>query len=454
MQRRGVRGAVALIIALACAGSAPAASVAEDLQAAEQLAWAKRFAESETLYRSILGRAPGSGPARLGLARVVMWQLRYGEAIALFDAIQPPTADSLEGRATAQYWSGNLRAAARDFRRVLGMSPDRESARKSLAEIRGLAVPSQRVSFDRARDDQPLSAVRGEISATFYSDPQTQWSVAAGGYSLDAEHAGDSRGEYVIVANDTALGRAGIAGSIGVFSFPDGVKRPIGGVSLRYGSFLASVSRREELATATAIRTHGASTSATLRWSRDRNWIVAAEISARRYFDGNTGQSALAYAVAPFRRDRVTIWGGASAAFRDTEDSRFRIASMSGSRDGSSFRYQYRGEYDPYWTPDHLVEGRLVGAVESRLGGVGLKVYGDGGYARDRGRAFGPDAGATPLPVSPFAFPFDRSYRPWRAGITLDWPLSSAFRLEAGAERSNTIDYRSDTIHVALVRRR
>jgi hypothetical protein len=458
MQRRGwcgtVAPVVALIGALACAGAASAASIADDLHAAEEMAWAKRFAESEALYRSILERAPRSVPAMLGLARVVMWQLRYAESIALFDAIQPPTAESLEGRATAEYWSGNLRAASRGFRRVLAMSPDSESARRSLAEIGSLAVPSQRVSFDRAHDDQPLSAVRGEVAATFYSDPQTQWTVAASTYSLEAEHVGDSSGESVSVANETVFGRFAIAGNAGVLAFPDGVRRPIGGASLRYGSFLVSVNRREELATATAIRTHAASTSATLRWSHDRDWIAAAEVTTRRYFDGNTGQSALVYAVAPLRRGNVIFWGGASAAFRDTEESRFRMTSMSGSRDAGFFRYQYRGEYDPYWTPDNLVEGRLVGALESRLGSLGLKVHGDAGYARDRGRAFGPDAGPASLPASTFTFAFDRAYRPWRAGITLDWVLTPSLRLEAGAERSSTVDYRSNTIHVALVRRR
>ena len=453
MQSRGVSGAVALVVALACA-NVSFAGVDDDIRTAEQLAWDKRFVESESLYRDILRRVPASGAATLGLARVVMWQGRYQEAIALFDSIRPPTPDSLEGRATAEYWGGDLRSAARDFARVLQRSPDRENARKSLAEIRSLAVPTQRITIGRAHDDQPLSAIRSEAEAAFYSDPQTRWTAAAGGYHLDAPHVGDAGGAFARIANDTTFGRLTIGGTLGLFTFPDGVRRPIGGVSARYRQVSLSVERREELATATAIRTHGASTAATLRWTHEKNWLAAVEVSSRRYFDDNTAHSVLAYAVAPIRRNGFTFWAGASAAVRDTEESRFRITNISGTRDGDFFRDQYRGEYDPYWTPDDLAEARLVAAVERRFDRLGVKLHGDGGFARDRGRAFGPDAGPGSFPASTFEFAFDRSYRPWRAGISLDYELNPTLRLEAGAERSVTVDYRSNNIHVSLVRRR
>jgi tetratricopeptide (TPR) repeat protein len=99
---------------------------ADDLQRAQELAWAKRFAEAEAVYR----RMPASPAQKLGLARVVMWQGRYGEAIALFGQLDG--IEALEGKATAQYWSGDWRSAARNFRRVLALDPDRELARTSL----------------------------------------------------------------------------------------------------------------------------------------------------------------------------------------------------------------------------------------------------------------------------------------------------------------------------------
>jgi hypothetical protein len=119
-----------------------------------------------------------------------------------------------------------------------------------------------------------------------------------------------------------------------------------------------------------------------------------------------------------------------------------------------TFRYQYRGEYDPYWSPDDLVEGRVVMALERRASRGGVKLHADGGYARDRGRAFGPDTGPGPFPASTFTFAFNRTYHPWRAGLSADFTLSPQWRIEAGVERGVTVDYRSTSVHAALVRRR
>jgi hypothetical protein len=423
-----------------------------DLQAAQQLAWDKRFGESEAMYRRILEDDPHSNDAKLGLARVVMWQGRYGEARTMF--MQLEGIEALEGRATAEYWSGDLRSAARDFRKVLGLDPNREFARTSLREIEATARPSERVTVDAAEDDQPLEAVRAEVASTFFSDPLTRWSVIGGAYRLDAGRIGESDGEYVAIENETRLGEWTFGGSAGLFTFPDGVRRPIGSVMVRHRSLTLRVDRREEIASATSLRTHAASTTAALRWSHDGNWIGTAEVSQRRYFDGNRGNAAVAYAVAPLRRGEWTLWGGASAAARDTDESRFRMTTVSSTLDAGFFRYQYRGEYDPYWTPDNLLEARLVAAVERRTDRGGVKLHADGGYARDHGRAFGPDAGPGPFPESTFAFAFDRNYRPWRAGIAADLAFATHWRIEAGVERSVTVDYRSTSVHAALVRRR
>jgi hypothetical protein len=423
-----------------------------DLRAAEQLAWDKRFSESEALYRRILEADPASSAAKLGLARVVMWQGRYGEAIGMFKQLEG--IEALEGRATAEYWSGDLRSAARDFKKVLALDANRELARTSLRQIEATARPSERVTLDAVEDDQPLDAVRAEVASTFFSDPLTRWSAVVGTYRLDAGRVGESDGQYVAVENETRVGDFTFGGSAGLFSFPDGVRRPIGSLMVRHRALTLRLDHREEIASATSLRTHAAATTAALRWSHDRDWIGAAEVSHRRYFDGNRGNAAIAYAVAPWRRGEWTFWGGASAAARDTEESRFRMTAVSSTLDAGFFRYQYRGEYDPYWTPDHLLEGRLVAALERRTNGGGVKLHADGGYARDRGRAFGPDAGPGPFPLSTFTFAFDRTYRPWRAGIAADLVFAAHWRIEAGVERSVTVDYRSTSVHASLVRRR
>jgi tetratricopeptide (TPR) repeat protein len=378
-------------------------ATADDLQRAQELAWAKQFAESEALYRRIVASDP-SPAARLGLARVVLWQGRYPEAIRLF--AQLDGVDALEGRATAEYWSGDYRSAARSFRRVLELDPKRELARTSLAEIASTMVPSQRILVDGSTDDQPLEVIRTRVAATFFSDPLTKWVAEAGGYD-----AASTSGTFASIANETKVNRLTFSGSVGVFTWPDGVRRPIASAGVRRGSLALRVERQPELATATSLDDHIASTTTTLRWEHDRNWLAAAEVFHRAYSDDNAGSGFSAYALAPIRRGAWTFWGGAAVSARDTEESRF-----------------FAGRYDPYWTPENLVEGRAVIAVERG----GLKFHADAGRARDRGR----------------------TYTPWRAGLDAGIALPADLRFEAGIEHSSTVDYRVTSFHASLVRRR
>lgn len=412
--RRAVLAVAVAVVAFAFAAAA------DDLHRAQELAWARQFAEAEAIYRNIQAAQPDSSEARLGLARVVMWQGRYREALALFAKLDG--IEAIEGRATAQYWSGDLRAAAHGFRRVLELDRNRELARRSLAEIESTSVPSQRVTIVGSTDDQPLDAIRGETSGTFFSDVQTQWTATLGYYDADAERS--ARGEYASIANETTVRAFTFAGSLGVFTFPDGVRRPLGSASVRRRSLTLRIERQPELASAPSLTTHAASTTTTLRWDHNRNWSAAAELSHRRYSDHNRGSAAAAYVLVPVRRNHWTFWSGASVAARDTDESRFTL----------------EGRYDPYWTPDDLREARAVLALERTLARGSVKLHADGGYARDRGRSLD--------------LPFERSYRPWRAGISGDLALTRNLRVEAGIDRSATIDYRVTSFHASLVRRR
>ena len=444
----GGRAVVTLVVALWAA-----AALADDLSRAEQLAWDKKFGESEALYRTIVERDP-SRRARLGLARVMMWRARYPEAIAHFDRLLRENAkdvDALEGRATSEYWSGDYRSAARDFRRVLELDARRETARTSLAEIADAMRPSQRVVFSAVRDDQPLDVNRAELAATFFSDPLTRWTFVAGGLNLDAARWGTRTAELFRVEADTQWRGLGWSAAAGVL---DGDF--IGHAGARRGSLTLRVERQRELASATAIRAGAFSTTTTLRWSRERERLIAAvEASHRRYSDDNDGQAIIGYAVVPvLKRGDWTLWAGASAAARDTAESRFNAIAVSSSLEGGVFHYTYRGEYDPYWTPDNLIEGRAVFALERELSRGRVKIHADGGYARDRGRAFGPDVGSTPFPPAIFTAAFDRNYNPYRFGVSAGLAIAPSLRLDVGVERSVTIDYRSTSFHAAVARRR
>lgn len=445
-----MRGVAAVLVMLIVA----TAAFADDLDRAEQLAWKKQFAEAEALYRTLLTRQP-SRRAQLGLARVVMWQGRYAEAISRFDELLRPNArdvDALEGRGTAAYWSGDFRSAARDFRRVIELEPKREFARTSLNEIAATMRSEQRIVIAGSRDDQPLDVNRGEVAATFYSDPLTRWTAAAGATHLETERRGSRTAEHVRIEGDTRWRGLALNASAGVF---DGDF--IGHALVGWKSLSLRVERREELASATGIRADAFSTTTTLRWSREReSLIAAAEASHRTYSDDNRGHALVAYAVAPVvRRGAWTVWAGGSAAARDTEESRFHATAISSTRDPQGFfRYDYRGEYDPYWTPDDLLEARAVFAIERAIGTGSLKLHADAGVARDKGRSFGPDAGSGPFPPQVLTFTFDRDSNPYRFGLAANVPLIQSWRVEAGIDRSVTVDYRSTSFHAALVRRR
>lgn len=393
---------------------------ADELQRAQELAWARHFTEAEAVYRQILAAQPHSAGARLGLARVVLWQGRYAEALALFRGLDG--IEAMEGRATAQYWSGDLRAAARGFRQVLELDPRRSLARQSLGEIESTAVPAQRVNVSGSHDDQPLDAVRSELSATFFSDVQTRWSATLGHYSMDAQR--NARGDYAVLGNETAVRVWTLGAAAGLFTFPDGVRRATGNASVRRRSLTLRMDRQPELASAPSVAAHVSSTATTLRWDANHSWLASAELTHRRYSDHNQGRAASAYLLIPLRRHGWTLWSGGSAAVRDTDESRFTAA----------------GRYDPYWTPEDLREVRVVVALERALTTGRLKVHADAGRARDTGRASG--------------VPFDRSSAPWRAGLAADFALRRGLRLETAVERSSTIDYRVTSWHVSLVRRR
>jgi hypothetical protein len=230
----------------------------------------------------------------------------------------------------------------------------------------------------------------------------------------------------------------------------------IGHASVQRSSLSLRIERQPEIASATAIGNAEFSTTTSLRWYRERPRLLAAvEVSDRRYSDDNDAQALVAYAVAPvLKRNGWTLWAGASTAVRDTAENRFRPTAVSSSFERGVFHYTYRGEYDPYWTPDDLIEGRAVVAVEREFSRGRVKLHADGGYAEDRGRAFGPDIGSTALPLQTFTVAFDRHYNPYRFGASADLGITPSLRLDFGIERSVTVDYRSTSFHAALARRR
>lgn len=420
--------AAALLLALSLLPPASAATIDDDLRAAEQLAWQKDFAPAEARYRAVLARSPRSRAASLGLGQVLLWEQRYADAAAIYRGLlrdAPADVDARKGLATAEYWSGDFRAAQRDYAAVLRARPHDAEASRAVAEIASASAPLVASDDEAVSDDQPLRRARVGVAYTFFSDPLTTWTATAGSYLLHARAAdgGSATAPFASLGGSTAFASARwrASGTLRLFRFPDGEAKALGGVSLAHDwrgmTLRFDVDRHELLYTASAIGSHPSETVTTFAWRRDRDrFASAAALHAIRYFDGNAGRAADTYhlvRVANGARRSLSVGGAVS--YRDTDESRLRFI-------GAEQRY------DPYWTPEQLLEGRGVAVAAVNAGRAAIALHADGGWARDR------DLGAR------------RTFHPWRVSADVSFPLTGVFRASAGIERQSTVFYRADSI--------
>lgn len=454
-----IRRGLVLAVVLAVAANV-LADERTDLARAQALAWSKHFDEAANLYLHMLNEHPRSRDATVGLGYVRLWQGRYAEARRLFLRF-PHDAEAAEGAATAAYWSGDFRTAEREYQTLLASHPGRQTARRSLGEIRSASATTERVDVGLVDDDQPFRATRTEARVSAFTDPLTRWDAIAGTYRLSSQV---TRGgaPFLIAQNETVFPSLGLTAttSLGGIRTPDHRTHAIGGVSLRYrlaghDSVIAGITRREIMTNATRLYPFVDVLSA--RWSHDAPWLASIGAERDRFSDRNSARAFDGYVLYPLRkRGKWTFWGGASALMRDTKDSRFYVTQINSTRDasGAFFHYTYRGAYDPYWTPLDLREARLIAGVERRIGSATtMKVQLDGGAAHDRGIAFWPPAGPGVFPAQTGTSMFPRTYHPWRLRASAVTPLAGGFSLDLGFEHSATAYYRANSVHASLARR-
>jgi tetratricopeptide (TPR) repeat protein len=437
-----------------------------ELLLAETLAWRKSYAEAEAIYRRILLRDPGSADAQLGLGRVLLWTGRYPEARAILRAIlarDPGGADAREELARSWYWSGDFRRAEREFERVLEADPGRTSSVEDLDAIRSTARPEARVDVSHRTDDQPFQLQSVRAAAHLFSDPLSRWGIVAGVSKLESE---EGRSEQVPTARITSrVGlpelRATVRGELGIADLPGRSTELVGslGVSRRLGSsqsLSVSLSREPLLYNLAALDRAELATRSAVAWELQDPWFASLRAAHLSYSDDNEGIDLDGYLLVPIvRRSGWSLHSGVSAAWRDTDHSRFRPAEINAVAIGPGlFAYSFEGIYDPYWTPVALKEARAVVAAsgsEARLLRWNLRLT--AGLARDEAVAFGPGEGTTPIPSEIFRFSHDREYHPWTAAAGLEWKLGATTSLALDFEHSRTVDYEANEIRAAVVGR-
>ena len=146
---------------------------------------------------------------------------------------------------------------------------------------------------------------------------------------------------------------------------------------------------------------------------------------------------------------------GIAAAYRDTEEGRFRIERAGGTPLAPGlWAYEWKGVYDPYWTPIDLEEVRAIASVGSAHGSKILwSLQFTGGAARDTAVGFAPSTGPTPLPSFSFEVELERSYRPWTASASAEIPVANGMRVRFDYEHMKTIFYEADELRATLVGR-
>jgi len=453
---------VAILLTLAVLLASGTARAADELTSAQQSAWQKRFAEAEQQYRDILRRDPTSHAAALGFGQVLLWEQHYADAASVYRSVlahAPGDIDARKGLATALYWSGDYRNARRQYAAVLRARPDDAESRKAVADIDAAMAPLLTSENDALRDDQPMQRAKATLAYTFFTDPLTKWTATAGTYALAARTLGfgSATAPFVSIAGSTSLpsARLRVRGALRLFRFPDGTTKPLGGVTLtrewQHSSVSLDIDRHELLYTASSLAAHASETTTTLGWSRSSDASSsAAALHAIRSFDGNSGRAADGYHLARVAHgSRGSLSAGASVSYRDSDDSRFRLIGASAAPlPGGAFAYSYTARYEPYWTPQDLVELRGIVAATVNAGRATVHLHADGGIGHDRDLLFGPSAGTTagvPLFATPVSV--SRTFHPWRASADVVFPLRGPFVATLGVEHQATVFYRADSIH-------
>jgi len=403
---------IVIIVAVMPLGARAAETEHGMLADALALAARKDFAGAARIAAIAVEQFPASREARLMLARIQMWDGRYVEAASGFTTLltqSPRDGDARLGLAQAKYWSGDYRAALRHFREV----PERSEAQQAIREIKASSSPGYSIGAGMLSDDQPYRATTGLASVFIFSDPLTKWWVDLDGSRLTAsKRTGTSSIRAGLETSFPAL-RTTVRMSLARMRFPDESSKVLPSLSLllRFtgNTVVVSASREPLLRTASSLTTHASVNVVAIGLSRGERFAMNAR--EFHYFDGNRGRAVDGFALVPLKSFAL----GTSAAWRDTDESRFGTAS-----------------YDPYYTPLAQREVRAIGSWKARRGQSDLGLHLDGGIAHDD---------------------IAGSYRPWRAALTFSRPIARGATLAIAAERNSTAFYTSNEIRASVAGR-
>jgi len=430
--------------------------------------WAKDRSSADSIYARALARHPDDGALRLEYARFLIETSARARARVILapmvatDSVSYPPAQVARARTllgTADYWSGAVTGARREFATALRLDTSVTDARRALTEIETAAAAWVRIGSAFWNDDQPLRHASFDAEAGWYPNPLTPLVIRAASTVFD----GDASRENVSSAEaalTTYLPSAhldlGLGAGVLQRSFADAndwTARAALGVRLPH---LITLQTRFERAPYThTVRSLEQPVMVDLleggvRWGAPRGWL--GEVLARRegYPDDNAVSTAYAWVLAPLVRHAVvTVQAGYSFAAQSAEESRFVPRENVNVPPGQGV-VSVPGEYNPYYTPRNLrAHSALVSASVHPKGR--WSVSGDGRYAlsaRDEAPVL--VAVATPPNVTVSRGFYDRSFTPWNVRGSIEFAATESLRIGVGAEGGRSAYYSFTSARVGL----
>jgi hypothetical protein len=430
--------------------------------------WAKDRVAADSIYARTLAGHPNDGALRLEYARFLLETSARARARVVLapmvatDSVSYPPAQIAWARTllgTADYWSGDLTAARREFATALSLDTSVTDARRQLTEIETAAAAWIRVGSAFWNDDQPLRHASFDAEAGWYPNPLTPLVIRATSTVFDGDASTESVSSaeadlttYVPAAHlDLGLGAGVLQRSFADAS--DWTARAALGVRLPHTIILQTRFERapytytvRSLAQAVMVR----SLEGGMRWGAPRGWL--GEVVGRRedYPDDNSISTAYAWLLAPLvRRASATVQAGYSFTAQSAEESRFSpredVSFPPGQPPAS-----VPGEYNPYYTPRNLRAHSALVSASVHPGGR-WSVSGDGRYAlsaRDEAPVLVPVV--TPPNVTVTRAFYDRSFTPWNARGSVDVAATESVRIGLMAEHGRGAYYSFTSARIGL----
>lgn len=409
----------------------------EDAQAArllgETLYWLKQTDAARTVYEAALVRHPADDELRLTYGRMLVETLDARRARTVLS----PLVGRSRGRAeallgTSEYWSGDYNRAQWLFIRALRADSSLASARLQLYEIAAVTAPSLRVESVFAHDDQPLNRVGVAVGGEYLLMPNMRLKLRVEPVRYTS---GDSITRTVATTD----------GALSVYAPRSGVETEMSGGAIRRenpgspGNFTGSLSVGLRLPRHLMIRVRAAresymhtlaslttpvmtrTGSALLAWKDPRGWLGETGVQRQWYPDSNAVTAAWIWFLAPVVKNRTgEVQAGYVAAAQHADENRFVLARPEQQFPPFDPRFDMRGRYSPYYTPDHHMTHSVLLAATTRLGpiltlrtnaSVGVRATEDAPVLFARPPASFESVGRTS---------YRRSFHPWSARGALD----------------------------------